>query len=60
MFQEAGAFEADQALGQIEFGAVFGDYDALGSEQVRGVEIFEDCDAAVVVVGRIEENKIGD
>jgi len=27
---------------------------------VRGVEIFEGLDAAIVVVGRVEENKIGE
>ena len=39
---------------------MFGDYDALGGEEVGGVEIFEDCDAAVIVVGRVEENEVGD
>ena len=39
---------------------MFGDYDALGSDQMGGVEIFEDFDAAIIVVGRIQENKIGD
>ena len=38
---------------------MFGNDDALGGEQVRGVEIFEDFDATIVVVGRIQENKIG-
>ena len=39
---------------------MFGDDDALRGDQVRGVEIFEDFRAAVVVVRRIQENKIGD
>ena len=60
MFEEAGAFQAVEARGQIELGAVFGDDDALGGDQVRGVEIFEDFRAAAVVVRRVQENKVGD
>lgn len=39
---------------------MFGDDDALGRDEMRGVEIVEDIHVVIVAIRRVEKNEVGD
>jgi len=61
LFEKANAFETVEALGKNGFVMMLDDHKAVRSDEMRGIEKFEDAEMLVAFgVGRIEKNEIGE